>query len=178
MPRPVAETRKKIMAVLGSLSGLNAFSARVLDFLQPLVALGTRLWLCDVFLRSAWQKLTTWDSTVSLFESEYRVPVLSPYVAAVLGTFGEIFFPLLLLLGLAGRVGAVGLFAVNAVALYSYRHVLLADGVCQAGAAQHWLWGFMLLMLAVYGPGRISLDHLLARRGRRHADPAASTASY
>jgi putative oxidoreductase len=166
------------MAILGSLAGLNAVAARVLDFLQPFVALGTRLWVCDVFLRSAWQKLTTWDSTVSLFESEYRVPVLSPYVAAVLGTFGEILFPLLLLLGLAGRLGAVGLFAVNAVALYSYRHVLLAEGVCQAGAAQHWLWGFMLLLLAVYGPGRISLDHLLARSQRRHAGTAAPAAGY
>lgn len=162
------------MGVVGGLAGLNAGFARVLDVLQPLVALGTRLWVCDVFLRSARQKLMTWDSTVSLFESEYRVPVLSPYVAAVLGTFGEIFFPVLLLLGLAGRVGALGLFFVNAVAFYSYRHVLLEG--CQAGAMQHWLWGFMLLILAVYGPGKISLDYLLAR-ARRRTDPTF-TARY
>jgi putative oxidoreductase len=162
-----------IMALLDRLYGLNVVSARVLNVLQPLVALGTRLWVCDVFLRSGWLKLTTWESTLSLFESEYRVPILPPHVAALLGTFGELFFPILLMLGLAGRVGAVGLFFVNALAVVSYAHVLLADGY-EAAAAQHWLWGFMLLMLSVYGPGQISLDHLLARSRRSHDGLAAA----
>jgi putative oxidoreductase len=166
------------MPLFNALYGLNVVSARVLNALQPLVALGTRLWVCDVFLRSGWLKLTTWESTVSLFESEYRVPLLPPYAAAVLGTFGELFFPVLLLLGLAGRVGAVGLFFVNALAVISYAHVLLADGY-EAAVAQHWLWGFMLLMLSVYGPGAISLDRLLARsRAPNGSLATASSGAY
>ena len=89
--------------------------------------------------------------------------MLPPEIAAVAGTCGELFFPVLLFLGLFGRVGAIGMFAVNAMAVISYRQVLLAEGF-EAALAQHVLWGFMLIVLMVYGPGRLSLDHLLFQR--------------
>jgi putative oxidoreductase len=165
------------MGLLDTISGLIALSARVLNSLQPFVALGTRLWLCEVFLRSGWLKVSTWENTVWLFENEYRVPVLPPYLAAVVGTFGELFFPLLLLLGLAGRLGAAGLFLVNVMAVVSYAHVLLSEGF-EAAVAQHYLWGVMLLVLSVYGPGRISLDHLLTRSRRGTAAVTVSTTAY
>ena len=66
-------------------------------------------------------------------------------------------------MGLFGRLSALGLFAVNAMAVISYRHVLLTEGF-EAALGQHVLWGFMLAMLAIYGPGKWSADHLL--RGR------------
>jgi putative oxidoreductase len=132
-------------------------SSRALAALQPAFALGTRLYVSWVFLKSGWLKITAWDQTVSLFEIEYHVPLLPPIVAAVLGTFGEIFLPLLLIVGLAGRFAAVGLFAVNVLAVISYSHVLYQEGF-EAAIAQHYLWGFMLAMLAVYGPGSWSLD--------------------
>jgi len=81
----------------------------------------------------------------------------------VVGTFGELFFPALLVVGLFGRAAAVGLFAVNVMAVVSYAHVLLSPGF-EAAVAQHYLWGFMLLVLAVYGPGRLSLDHWFGSR--------------
>lgn len=161
------------MALVDTLLRLNALAARLLNLLQPLVALGTRLFVADVFLRSGWLKLTSWDSTLSLFETEYHVPVLPPHVAAVVGTFGELFFPVLLVLGLAGRLGAVGLFCVNVMAVVSYAHVLLSEGF-EAAIGQHYLWGFMLLVLSVYGPGQLSLDHLLMRA--RRLPPVATTA--
>lgn len=138
-------------------------SARVLDALQPLFALATRLYVSWVFLKSGWLKFSAWDQTVSLFESEYHVPVLPPVLAAAVGTFGELFFPVLLILGLAGRIGAVGLFAVNAMAVISYAHVLYQEGF-EAAIGQHYLWGFMLIALAVYGPGAWSADRLIERR--------------
>jgi uncharacterized membrane protein YphA (DoxX/SURF4 family) len=46
----------------------------------------------------------------------------------------------------------------------SYAHVLLTEGF-EAAVGQHYLWGFALLVLAVFGPGRVSLDHLFASRG-------------
>ena len=163
------------MTLVESLSGLIALSARILNPLQALVAFGTRLYVCDVFLRSGWLKVSTWDSTLSLFETEYRVPVLPPQLAAVVGTFGELFFPVLLIFGFAGRLSALGLFFVNAMAVVSYAHVLLSEGF-EAAIGQHVLWGFMLLVLAVYGPGQISVDHLLTRTRRPSAAATASTA--
>ena len=137
--------------------------ARGLDLLQAPFALLTRLYVSWVFLKSGWLKISAWDQTISLFETEYRTPVLPPYAAAVAGTFGELFFPILLILGLGGRIGALGLSAVNAMAVISYWHVLGADEYI-AGLRQHELWAFMLGMLALYGNGALSLDRLLARR--------------
>ncbi len=139
--------------------------AGALDLLQPLLALGLRVWVGLQFWKSGMLKLESWDSTLYLFREEYRTPLLPPEVAAVAGTFGELFFPALLFLGLFGRFGAIGLFAVNAMAVVSYSHVLLAEGF-EAALAQHVLWGFMLVVLIIYGPGKLSLDHyLFARRG-------------
>ena len=66
--------------------------------------------------------------------------------------------PVLLVLGLGGRVAALGLFVVNAVAVLS-----LAD-IAPAALQQHQFWGSLLLALLLWGPGRWSLDTLLARR--------------
>lgn len=131
--------------------------ARALNSVQPAFALATRLYVSWVFLKSGWLKISAWEQTVSLFEIEYRVPLLPHTLAAVLGTFGELFFPLLLIAGLGGRFAALGLSAVNVIAVISYAHVLYQDGF-EAAIAQHYLWGFMLAMLAIYGPGAWSLD--------------------
>lgn len=126
-------------------------------------ALATRLYVSWQFLKSGYIKISSWDTTLSLFHDEYHVPLLPPDVAAVVGTFGELCFPVLVILGLFGRLGAVGLFAVNAMAVISYAHVLLAEGF-EAALGQHILWGYMLVMLAIHGPGAWSLDRVLGSR--------------
>jgi putative oxidoreductase len=134
-----------------------------LNALQSPFALLVRVYVSWVFLKSGWLKLSDWSQTVGLFESEYRVPLLPPHAAAVAGTAGELIFPVLLIVGLAGRLSALGLFAVNALAVVSYAHVLLQEGF-EAAVAQHYLWGFMLLVIIFYGPGALCVDGLLARR--------------
>lgn len=132
---------------------------------RPLAApllLGTRLYVSWQFLVSGWLKLQDWDNTLFLFREEYATPLLPPELAALAGTFGELAFPVLLIVGLLSRYAAAGLFAVNLVAVASYAHVLLADGF-EAALGQHVLWGFMLLVLIVCGPGRVALDSLRAR---------------
>jgi putative oxidoreductase len=151
------------MSALISILSPNWLAARFLGALQPLFLLVTRLYVSWQFLKSGYLKITGWDTTIYLFENEYHTPLLSPHVAAVAGTFGELFFPLLLVFGIASRLGALGLFAVNALAVISYAQVLLAEGY-EAALAQHVLWGFMLALLAILGPGRFSVDHFLARR--------------
>jgi len=146
---------------------LGAFEQRLAALAGHLaapLALATRLYVGWVFVKSGWLKVSDWEQTLSLFETEYHVPLLPPHLAAYAGAGGELAFGALVILGLVGRAGALGLFAVNAMAFISYRHVLLQEGF-EAAAGQHVLWGFMLLTLAVYGPGRWSLDGLLADRG-------------
>ena len=151
--------------------GLHVALGDSLDHLRSLLLLGTRLWVSWQFLKSGWLKVTNWDTTLELFRSEYEVPLLSPTVAAVAGSFGELFFPVLLILGLFTRVGAIGLFAVNALALISYWQVLGQDGF-DAARGQHHLWGFMTLVIATCGAGFFSLDRWLGSKGRM---PAHST---
>ena len=76
---------------------------RLVDHLQPLALLAARLYVSSVFFRSGMVKIADWGSTLALFRDEYTVPVLPPTFAAYLGTFGELFFPVLITLGLAGR---------------------------------------------------------------------------
>src|SRR5215468_11998496 len=135
----------------------HAALGRLLDHLRSPVLLGTRFYVGWQFWKSGWLKVTSWSTTLELFRTEYHVPLLPPPLAAVTGAGGELFFPALLFLGLFSRVGALGAFFVNAMAVISYRQVLLAEG-SEAALAQHVLWGFMLLVLAVVGPGRIAVD--------------------
>ena len=141
----------------------HAALARFLDTLRPWLLLATRLWVSWQFFKSGWLKLTGWDVTLELFRSEYQVPLLPAQIAAVCGTFGELFFPVLLAAGLFARFGALGLFVVNAMAVISYWHVLDSDGY-EAALAQHVLWGFMLAVIAVCGAGAVSIDEKLGRR--------------
>jgi putative oxidoreductase len=150
------------MSVLDRVSAPDVLAARLLDPLQSLFALGARLYVSWQFMKSGYLKVTSWDSTLYLFENEYHTPVLSPHVAAVAGSFGELFFPALLVLGFLSRLSAIGLFAVNAMAVISYSSVLLAEG-SEAALGQHILWGTLLVFLILYGPGKFSLDHLLNR---------------
>jgi putative oxidoreductase len=145
-----------------SVSNWHGALARALDHLRSPLLLATRVWVSWQFLVSGWLKLTTWDTTIVLFENEYQTPLLSPFAAAIAGTFGELFFPALLVLGLFGRVAALGLFAVNLMAVVSYWHVLGSKGY-EAALAQHVLWGFMICVPLVFGMGAFSVDRLLRK---------------
>ncbi|MBB6093285.1 putative oxidoreductase [Povalibacter uvarum] len=148
------------MTIAARMAWINA-RTQPLERFAPLLALVTRLYVSWVFLKSGWLKLSDWDSTQFLFREEYRVPLLPPDLAAVVGTAGELLFPLLLIFGICGRLSALGLQAVNVLAVVSYSHVLLQEGF-EAAIAQHYLWGFMLLVLMVYGPGRWSMDGVVS----------------
>ena len=165
------------MNLLLRLTDLHAAFGRLLDKLQPLALLAARVYVTEIFWKSGWLKLTNWDSTLDLFRTEYHTPVLPPDVAAVAGTFGELFFPALLVFGCYGRIGALGTFAVNAMAVISYSNVLLAEGY-EAALGNHVLWGSLLLGLTVFGPGKLSIDALLERRSRQKPRllPAATKA--
>jgi putative oxidoreductase len=145
--------------MINLLQQANRFAAIATRPLESLLLLVTRVYVAWQFLKSGWLKITDWETTLFLFEEEYHTPLLSPTIAAIAGTAGELVFPALLIVGLLGRYAAAGLFAVNAVAVASYAHVLLTEGF-EAALGQHYLWGFMLLVLIVFGPGRWAIDSL------------------
>ena len=145
-------------------STLLAGYARVagwLDAASPLLDLGIRLYVAEVFFRSGLLKIAHWSGTLYLFENEYHVPLLPPEIAAWFGTFGELAFPPLLVLGLATRFAALSMTFVNLVAVASYWHVLMKN---EAALAQHVFWGTLLLVTLLHGPGKLSLDYGLRRR--------------
>jgi putative oxidoreductase len=153
-PAPTQHRWGIIVLLMGWFRNLNA----VLDTLQPTAALMARAHVAEAFFRSGLTKLRDWDVTLALFQDEYQVPLLPPDVAAVLGTGGELVLPVLLLLGIGGRFGALGLSVMNIVAVMS-----LAD-IAPAALQQHVTWGVLLAALAVFGSGRWTLDHWILRR--------------
>jgi putative oxidoreductase len=144
---------------LGRLGAAYCAVAREIDKLQPLVLLAFRLYLARVFFMSGLTKIQDWSVTVALFTDEYRVPVLSPGIAALMGTATELSMPALLALGLATRFGAFVLFFFNIIAVVSY--AALPD----IAVKDHYLWGVLTLILLLFGPGKISLDQWFEGRG-------------
>jgi putative oxidoreductase len=141
------------------LAGLAAAGIEGLErWLAPLFDLGIRLYVAEAFFKSGLTKLADWGSTIALFENEYKVPLLSPQLAAIMGAGGELLLPVLLAFGLGGRFGAAGLFVVNLVAVSSY------PDLSDLGRQDHVLWGALLLVTLLHGPGRLSLDHWLKTR--------------
>lgn len=156
-------------------SGLNLWRSlsAALDGARPLAALCARAYLAQVFFLSGLTKLRDWETTLLLFTEEYSVPLLSPELAAILATAGELVLPVLLLLGVAGRFAALGLSVVNGVAVISLSEI------APAALQQHITWGVLLAALALYGVGRWSLDctwikPTLDRWMRQQSDPRAS----
>ena len=94
------------------------------------------------------------DNAVFLFREEYKLPLLPPELGATLAALGEHILPILLLLGLATRLSALGLLGMTMVIqLFVYPDAY----------ATHGTWAAVLLYLMVHGPGKLSLDAWLAR---------------
>lgn len=137
---------------------LSEMLSRGLDWLAPGFLLAVRLYVAQVFFQSGLTKLADFSSTVALFENEYRVPLLSPVLAAWSGTAAELALPLLFALGFASRPVAVAFFVFNAVAVVSY------PDISDAGIKDHLLWGTMMLVILFFGAGRLSIDQWIRSR--------------
>jgi len=128
-----------------------------LNFLSPVGDLLLRCWVAYAFWVSGLTKIQNWDSTLYLFEDEYAVPLLPPEMAAYMGTAVELGCPVLLAFGIAGRFAAAVMFLFNIVAVISY------PDLGAAGLEQHKVWGIMLLVALLHGPGKLSVDYWLKK---------------
>lgn len=134
------------------LSLYNRFLA-VLALIQPAVLLLVRLWMAHVFFASGLVKIDDFANTVDLFAQEYKVPVIPPYLAAVLSTTFELACPVLLTLGLGTRLAALPLLGMTAVIQFTYDQNI-----------QHLYWALLLAVILTVGPGAWSADHYIAKR--------------
>jgi putative oxidoreductase len=114
---------------------------------------GLAINLVEGQLHLEWPRLS--DSAVALFRDEYKLPLLPPELAAVLAASAEHGLSLLLLMGLATRLSALGLLGMTLVI-----QLLVYPGAY----ATHGTWAALLLMLVARGSGWLSLDQLLRRR--------------
>ena len=140
------------------------FDALITTWFGSIVALFLRGYVGLQFFKAGMVKVSDWDATLALFQDEYHVPVLPPEAAAYFGAFGELTFPLFLFVGLLSRPAALALFCVNGVAVLSYPQLFTFE--CPAAINDHFYWGLSLLVLVAFGPGKFSLDALLARLAR------------
>ncbi|NJS35383.1 MAG: DoxX family protein [Brachymonas sp.] len=125
---------------------------KLLDALQSPALLAARVYVAWVFFASGLTKIRDWGTTVALFTDEYKVPLLPPALAAFMGTAGGLILPVLLVIGLATRFSALGLFVVNAVA------VIALQEIAPAALQQHLLWGALLAAIAIFGGGKWTVE--------------------
>lgn len=144
-----------------AISLLRAYQ-RTLTHLQAPANLAVRIFVGMVFFRSGLTKISDWETTLALFADEYKVPFLSTQIAAIAGTFGELVFPVLLIMGLLGRFSAFSLLVVNMVA------VLSLPDIAPAALQQHQFWGTLLVGIMLWGPGSWSLDAWWWSKVSRH----------
>src|SRR5919108_321048 len=142
--------RRGWAVVAGRLEGLVSHN---------LIALAARFGLAGVFFYAGRTKvsgfLTLNDNAYTLFEEDYKLPLLAPEIAAHLAAYAEHLFPLLLALGLATRLSALGLLAMTAV---------IQIFVYPSAWPTHLTWAVGLLYLAGRGGGALSLDRVFGIR--------------
>lgn len=121
------------------------------NWAQSLILLVARLYLARVFFLSGLTKITDWEKTIALFADEYKVPILSPELAALLATTAELAMPILLVLGLLTPFASFVLFFM----------AFVINSFVYPGLAENAYWMIIFALLFTHGAGKLSLDHWL-----------------
>src|SRR5688572_22548921 len=103
------------MSPISVLDAGRAFAERIP---QSFVSLIARAAVAGVFWRSGQTKIDGFgisDTALYLFREEYKLPLIPPDVAAHLATAAELILPVLLVIGFASRLSALGLLTMTAI---------------------------------------------------------------
>jgi putative oxidoreductase len=128
----------------------------------PLIDLGIRIWLAQIFFVSGVLKVTHWHTALDLAATEYPVSWMDPVTAAYTGAAIEVICPVFLAVGLMTRYAAVPMLILSLVIQFSY----------QAFDSQIF-WACLFGWYAVQGAGPLSLDRVLRRGLEDSAIPLA-----
>ena len=160
---PQRDGNDGLKGVIGFIERGNATTRAIA---QPsLTQLVLRCGLAVPFWRSGVNKwdgfLQLSDVAVLLFSSEFQLHLPggpysfpAPAVVAFVAGSAEILLPILLVLGLATRYAALGLLVMT----------LVVQLTVPEGWPLHVTWAAMAFGIMAWGPGRISLDHLIKER--------------
>ncbi len=125
-------------------------------FPVSLILLIQRFAIAAIFFFSGRTKVDGWftltDSAFLLFRDEYKLPFISPEVAAYVATAAEHVFPALLVLGLFTRISAAALLLMTLV---------IQVFVYPDAWPTHLSWAGLLASLIAFGGGRFALDRKL-----------------
>jgi putative oxidoreductase len=150
--------RALVLLVDKAISAIQMIARPSLVQLVMRFALAVPFWKSGSLKWAGFLKLN--DTAVTLFTDEfvlhlpggpYHFP--APTVMAFLSGCGEITFSVLLVLGLATRFAALGLLFMT----------LIIELTVPDGWPIHITWAAMALGIMAWGPGRISIDHLVSR---------------
>jgi putative oxidoreductase len=140
--------------MIGLYDRATALARRLLP--PAVLLLVARLGVAAIFFLSGRTKVTgvlhITDSAYYLFETDYRLPLIPPHVAAHVAAYSEHLFPILLVLGLGTRFSALALLGMTTV---------IEVFVYPAAWPTHLSWAGLLLPLIAQGGGAWSLDRVL-----------------
>lgn len=122
-------------------------------FPLSLIEFGMRLAVGATFFRSGMNKFQSFDTAITLFREEYRLPLLPPELAAYMGTAVELGAPVLLVLGLFARLGAAALLVMTLTIQFL---------VYPENWPEHLMWASILAYVLSRGAGAMSIDRLIA----------------
>ena len=125
------------------------------------ILLAMRIGVGSVFFKAGLLKFQSFEFAVKLFEDEYRVPLLSPIVAARMTMFNELTWPIFLFLGLATRFATLPILGSIAI---------IQIFVYPSAWTENLVWASILLLLLTRGAGALSVDFFVERSfAKRHA---------
>lgn len=158
--------RQQDGVLAGVAAAVEPLRALLDDYARPVLLLVARLWMARIFFDAGWSRINNWGSQDFLFSSIHPVPFLSPSIAAPVTTAGELGLSVLLAVGLLGRLSATGLLTMTMVIQWVVGTT--PEGIENNIAhPSHYYWMLIFGLLIACGPGKLSLDHLLFRRGAR-----------
>ena len=136
--------------------------AKKFDFIAPSIG---RLTLGVLFMSTGWGKVHSLDKVTAFF-TDLGIP--APWFQARMVSFVELIGGALLLVGLASRLAALPLMASMLVAIVTAQRDQV-HGLPDLFGLVEWTYFALLLYVAVSGPGKFSIDHLLFRRSAQPA---------
>ena len=144
------------------LEKINQLCSKIPDDIIALVAriaIGLVFWRSaqtkidgDTILGQKWQFFNVSDSTFTLFEYEYELPLVPSDIAAYMATYGEFLLGLAIIFGVLTRLSALGLLGMTLV---------IQIFVYPDAWPTHIMWLVPLLYLIKNGGGKVSVDNLI-----------------
>ncbi len=132
---------------------------------ESIIALGIRLYIAQIFYRSGILRVNSWDSQEFMFTDIHPVPFLPPTIAAPVTTLAELCLAMAFAFGLLGRISGMGLLIMTLVIQLIVAQT--PQGVeNHIGNSVHYFWMLLCLMVAINGPGRMSIDRMIWERIR------------